>query len=114
MILDFNPANSLFILRVDRQPADRVQELMQDYGLELSIPASTASTAVLFTPQPYAAASFMDWATPAARPIQSKIHNLPIRHDMPKTPRFGIEQRHRRVDLDHRTGFPQRKIEIRQ
>jgi SNF2 family DNA or RNA helicase len=40
---------------------------MEEYGLELSVPASTARNAILFTPQPYAAASFAEYATPGAR-----------------------------------------------
>ncbi len=64
MILDFNPNNGLFILRADRA---LVHELMNEYGLSLSLPASTPTEAILFTPQPYAAASFAQWATPGAR-----------------------------------------------
>ncbi len=64
MRLDYNPTNGLYILSA---PPAQVRTLMQEYGLELSQRASTATKAVLFTPQPYAAASFMDYASPAAR-----------------------------------------------
>src|ERR1700693_4474717 len=66
MQLDYNPMNGLFILSVPRTQGN-VQELMQHYGLELSQPASTRQTAVLFTPQPYAAATFAEYATPGAQ-----------------------------------------------
>lgn len=68
MQLDFNPSNGLYILSVNRLK-DKADPgtLMREYGLELSSSASTIHNKVLFTPQPYAAASFMDFATPAAR-----------------------------------------------
>jgi len=43
-----------------------MSQLMKDHGLDLSLPASTSSTAMLFTPEPYAAASFASCATPQA------------------------------------------------
>jgi SWI/SNF-related matrix-associated actin-dependent regulator 1 of chromatin subfamily A len=55
----------MFTLRVNRSEAD-VPMLMKEHGLDLSLPASTAQTAVLFTPEPYAAASFAEYATPYA------------------------------------------------
>jgi SWI/SNF-related matrix-associated actin-dependent regulator 1 of chromatin subfamily A len=39
---------------------------MRDHGLDLSTPASTGGTAILFTREPYAAAAFAEYATPAA------------------------------------------------
>lgn len=66
MQLDFVPTTNAFVLKVDRSQSDLVQGLMKDHGLDLSLPASTARTAVLFTREPYAAASFLDYATPQA------------------------------------------------
>jgi SWI/SNF-related matrix-associated actin-dependent regulator of chromatin subfamily A-like protein 1 len=40
---------------------------MREHGFELSIPASTPRNTILFTAQPYAAATFAEHATPAAR-----------------------------------------------
>jgi SNF2 family DNA or RNA helicase len=68
MQLDYNPATKLFILSLDRQRDElTAQSAMEDYGFELSLPDSTAKTAVLFTPQPYAAATFAHVATPGAQ-----------------------------------------------
>lgn len=72
MLLDWNPANGLYFLRVPRIEAD-ASELMTEYGLDLSIPASTAEEAVLYTSEPYAAASFGHVATPRARENLSYI-----------------------------------------
>jgi SWI/SNF-related matrix-associated actin-dependent regulator 1 of chromatin subfamily A len=76
MILDFNPANGLYFLRVPRDGGDP-QEIMREYGLDFSVSASTAKEAVLFTPEPYAAASFGRFGTPEAYarllPILSEI-----------------------------------------
>lgn len=64
--LDFISHNGNYVLRVPRghgEPAD----LMREFGLDWSHPASTHREAVLFTKEPYAAASFFRHATPAAR-----------------------------------------------
>lgn len=66
MQLDYNPKTAAFILKVQRGEMD-VQALMKEHGLDLSSSASTAGTAVLFTKEPYAAAAFHAYATPAAR-----------------------------------------------
>lgn len=66
MQLDFNPANKLFILSLDRRDSLTVGEAMSDYGFNLSTSASTQARPVLFTPQPYAAATFAHAATPGA------------------------------------------------
>jgi SWI/SNF-related matrix-associated actin-dependent regulator 1 of chromatin subfamily A len=65
MILDFNPTNGLYFLRVHAGEADP-HKLMTEYGLNWSV-ASTEVEALLFTEQPYAAATFAEFATPAAR-----------------------------------------------
>ncbi|MGE3279714.1 MAG: SNF2-related protein [Alphaproteobacteria bacterium] len=69
MKLDFNP-NALggpaYVLYVPRGEGDPA-ELMREYGLDLSAPATTPREAVLFTREPFAAASFHEFATPAAR-----------------------------------------------
>lgn len=76
MHLDWNPSTKAFVLRVERNEAD-IQELMTDHGLDLSLPASTPETAVLFTREPYAAVGFWDCASDTAkhemRHIQTQI-----------------------------------------
>lgn len=66
MILDFNPQNGAYFLRVPRGDADPAA-LMREYGLDWSHPASNHREAVLFTYEPYCAASFFQHATAAAR-----------------------------------------------
>ena len=67
MILDWNPAKDLFVLRVPRSEGVDINKLRMSYGLDFSVTASTEDEAVLFTPEPYAAAAFAKSATPAAR-----------------------------------------------
>lgn len=66
MILDFIESTRSFTLRVLRAEAEQVRELMTEHGLDFSQPASTSTTAVLFTREPFAAASFYRYATPNA------------------------------------------------
>lgn len=66
MILDWNDSQKLFFLRVPRGQGINIQELKVDFGLDFSLPASTPQEAVLFTAEPYAAAAFAEYATPAA------------------------------------------------
>src|SRR5579859_2450201 len=66
MQLDFNPAYDLYFLRVPFGEMDPY-ELMNEYGLDWSLSASTPQEAVLFTSEPFAAASFGHGATPACR-----------------------------------------------
>lgn len=61
MLLDYRNGN--FILRVSRADAPAI---MKEHGLDLSTTASTATEAVLFTAEPYAAAAFGEFASPAA------------------------------------------------
>lgn len=67
MKLDYNPANGMFALYVERGDPFEAATLMTEYGLHYSESGSTFSTQCLFTAVPYAAASFVQWATPAAR-----------------------------------------------
>ena len=67
MILDYNSERGAYIVTVSRTEAVDVRALMHEYGLMFSVPASTTERAVLFTKNPYAAASFFADATPAAR-----------------------------------------------
>lgn len=69
MKLDFNPAKGVFILRVPRDPRFPlvVRDLMEEHGLNFSVPDSTPQEAVLFTREPYAAVSFWEFATPEAQ-----------------------------------------------
>lgn len=79
MILDFNPHKNTFLIRVPRSEGALVQTLMREHGLDLSLPASTASEAVLFTHEPYAACAFAEYATNAAQqalsPLITEINN---------------------------------------
>ena len=63
--LDYNPGNQAFFLRVPRGEL-AVPGLMRDFGLNFSQPDSTAQHAILFTRDPFCAASFHEYATPAA------------------------------------------------
>lgn len=68
MRLDFNPANKLYTLTVDpRVDGLTVQELRESYGLDYWSEASTPFEQVFSTPQPYAAATFVNFATERAR-----------------------------------------------
>lgn len=73
VILDFVAKTGAYIIRVPRSKGADIQTLMMEHGLDLSVPASTADTAVLFTHEPYAAASFAEYATPAARENMAHI-----------------------------------------
>jgi SWI/SNF-related matrix-associated actin-dependent regulator 1 of chromatin subfamily A len=64
--LDYNASSGAFLLRVQRTEAD-VAKIMEETGLDLSDPASTNATAVLFTHEPYAAAQFAEYASERAR-----------------------------------------------
>ena len=66
MILDYNAVTQSFIIRVPRKGAD-IQDLMRNHGLDFSMPASTDDEAVLFTREPYCAATFWEYATDAAK-----------------------------------------------
>lgn len=61
------------MLRVPRSSGLDPNVLIREHGLDFSIPASNNSTAVLFTREPYAAASFGRYATPAAR---GELHGI--------------------------------------
>ena len=65
MKLDFNASSKVFFLRVARGEHD-IQDLIKS-GLDYSVTASTTSEAVLLTREPFAAATFFEHATPAAR-----------------------------------------------
>lgn len=67
MTLEYVAATHSFLIRVPRSRSDFVRELQGDHGWDLSIPASTPETAVMFTKDLYAAAAFSQDATPAAR-----------------------------------------------
>lgn len=73
MILDHNPSNGAYILRVPRSPGVDVRALMEEHGLDFSTSASTSAEAVLFTYEPYAAVAFWQYATPRA---QEKLARL--------------------------------------
>lgn len=73
MILDYNDATKSFILRVNRAEDADVQEIMREHGLDFSTSASTPGEAVLFTREPYAAATFGRYSTPQAR---GQLHGI--------------------------------------
>lgn len=64
--LDYNPGIKAYFLSVPRGTLDPAT-LMQEYGLDFSVPDSTPDKAILYTRDPFAAASFHEYATPAAR-----------------------------------------------
>lgn len=66
MILDFHPSTGAYTLRVKRGEADP-KVLMEEEGLDWSKPLSSNGEAVLFTREPYAAATFASFAAPNAR-----------------------------------------------
>jgi SNF2 family DNA or RNA helicase len=65
MKLDYTPATKFFSLWVPRKGAN-ISDLMNEHGLNFSAPASTPDVACLFTGSQYAAATFMEYGTPAA------------------------------------------------
>ena len=66
MNLDYNESKDTYILRVPRN-GHSIKALMHEHGLDFSTAASSASEAVLFTEEAYAAASFADCATERCR-----------------------------------------------
>ena len=64
--LDFIPQSNAFVLGVPRGALD-VQEMIREYGLDHSLVDSTFDRAVLYTRDPFAAASFWEYAAPAAK-----------------------------------------------
>ena len=78
MHLDWNQRTKCFVLSVPRAGAD-LQDLMNSHGLDFSLSASSAQTAVLFTRELHAATAFAKYATPAAlaelQPILANIQD---------------------------------------
>lgn len=85
MKLDFNPTKGVFFLRVPRDPRLplMVKGLMDEHGLNFSVPDSTKEEAVLFTREPYAAVAFWQYATEAAR---AKLITLQTEIDASRAP----------------------------
>jgi SWI/SNF-related matrix-associated actin-dependent regulator of chromatin subfamily A-like protein 1 len=77
MQLDYFSATGAFTLKIPRKESVLVQSLMREHGFDFSLPASTPDTAVLFTKEPYAAATFAKYATEVAlarlRPMLTQI-----------------------------------------
>jgi SWI/SNF-related matrix-associated actin-dependent regulator 1 of chromatin subfamily A len=67
MKLDYNPATNDFILRVPRKGGADIQDLIRNHGFDFSLPASTDNEAVLFTKEPYCAATFWEYTTERAK-----------------------------------------------
>lgn len=68
MIMDWIAKTQTFTLTVPRQGCD-AHALMTEHGLDLSLPASSAEQMVFFTREPYAALTFWETATTAARGV---------------------------------------------
>jgi hypothetical protein len=71
--LDYWPNTRRFTLEVARNEADP-RVIMEEQGFDLSIPMSTAVTAVLYTGERYAAAPYWEVATERAREALLSIH----------------------------------------
>lgn len=67
MELDFVPKTRNYIIRVPRIDAKKISDLMTKAGLDFSTSRSTPETAVLFTPDQYAAVPFIKCATERAK-----------------------------------------------
>lgn len=67
MRLDYVPATKAFTLRVPQTEGALIRSLMRDHGMDMSLPGSTKQEALLFTREPYCAATFALDATPAAQ-----------------------------------------------
>lgn len=79
MILDYHNSTGAFTLKVPRKESAVIQDLMRAHGFDFSLPASSPDTAVLFSREPYAAASFANIATEGAlqqlRPLLTQIES---------------------------------------
>lgn len=79
MKLDFNATKSVYNLYVPRSSNVNVKELVEQHGLNFSAASSNANEAVLFTREPYAAATFRDYGTERAlntmRSLIAKINS---------------------------------------
>jgi SWI/SNF-related matrix-associated actin-dependent regulator 1 of chromatin subfamily A len=75
MIMDYNPSNRKYFLRVSREGDEvSVPVLMREHGLDLSSTASSAEEAILFTSEPFAAVTFYRFGTPAAQQALAGIY----------------------------------------
>jgi SWI/SNF-related matrix-associated actin-dependent regulator of chromatin subfamily A-like protein 1 len=74
--MDYNESNQTWVLRVPRS-TNGIRSLMTEHGLDFSPSASSAEHAVLFTQDPYAAASFAGAATERAKfPLQTILAEI--------------------------------------
>lgn len=73
MKLDYVPATNAYTLEVPRSDNISVKTLMEEHGLDFAQKKSTAGTALMFTREPYAAATFREHATPTALAKMSHI-----------------------------------------
>lgn len=74
MLLDFNPSTHAYIVRLPSSESTLIQELLKDHGFDMSVTASTAREAVLFTHEDYAAVPFWEHCTPAAQAQLLSLH----------------------------------------
>lgn len=77
MKLDYYPNTGAYTLTLPRSERDQITSLVKQHGMDFSESKSTASTAWLFTKEPYAAASFAKYGTERAldtmRPLLAQI-----------------------------------------
>lgn len=74
MQLDFNDKTSQYVLKVPRGEGDP-RAIMREHGLNF-FEGSPYETAILSTPEPYAAVSFWDYAVPRARERLNTLHEM--------------------------------------
>lgn len=67
MILDYTESTGYFTVKVPRSDNQLIKTLMKDHGLDFAPANSTTDTACLATRSQYAAMTYSDHATPAAR-----------------------------------------------
>lgn len=66
MRLDYNEKTGGYLLYVPRSQGETVKSMMYDYGMDFSLSGSTEAEALLYTHEPYCAATFAEVATPRA------------------------------------------------
>lgn len=76
MILDYNPSNANFFVRVARyNDTVGIDQLMREHGLDLSTTAGDAGEAILFTKEPFAAVTFYKYGTDRAKAVLQPIYD---------------------------------------
>lgn len=73
MKLDFVESTGAYTLAVPRSSGVSVKTLMEEHGLDFAQKKSSNDTALMFTREPYAAATFREFATPGALNKMARI-----------------------------------------